>query len=160
MAILKIQTGEKNPILRKKSAEIKKNTGKMRKFFKDLKETMLKANGLGLAAPQVGENIRAIAVNMNPGTKNKNVLIMVNPVILSHGKETNTAEEGCLSLPEVFKQVERFSEIMVEYIAPDGEKKGLKLTMLNARVVQHEIDHLDGVLFVDRAGNLAVKGSN
>jgi len=153
MTIRKIQTGEKNPILRKKSAEIKKITGKMRKFFKDLKETMIKVDGLGLASPQVGENIRAIAVNLNSGTKNRSVIVMVNPVILSKSKETNVAEEGCLSLPQIFKPVERFSEIIVEYLSPDGEKKGLILTMLNARIVQHEIDHLDGVLFIDRAKN-------
>jgi peptide deformylase len=150
MTILKIQTGEKNPILRKKSVEIVKVTGKIKKFLKDLKDTMLESDGLGLASPQVGENIRAIAVNMNSGTANRSVVLMINPVIIWKGNDVYVAEEGCLSLPDLFKEVERFKEIIVEYKDPAGEKRKLKLSMLNARIVQHEVDHLDGILFIDR----------
>jgi peptide deformylase len=150
MTTLKIHTGENNPILRKKSVEVVKITGKMKKFFKDLKETMITADGLGLAAPQVGENIRAIAINMNSGTTNRSVVLMINPVIIWKGNDVYVAEEGCLSLPEIFMEVERNKEIIVEYQDPSGENKKLKLDMLNARIVQHEVDHLDGILFVDR----------
>lgn len=151
MAILKIQTGEKNPILRKKSVDVKKFDADLKKFAKNLRETMSKKDGLGLAAPQVGENIRVISVAMNYGGDNKVVVVMVNPVILWHDEEILIAEEGCLSLPGIFKNVERFKELKVEFFTVEGERSILKLEGLNARVIQHEIDHLDGVLFIDRA---------
>lgn len=150
MAILKIQTGEKNPILRKMSVEVKKFDANLKKFVKNLRETMIKKDGLGLAAPQVGENIRAITVAMNYGGDNKVVVAMVNPVILWHDDKILIAEEGCLSLPGIFKNVERFKELEVEFFTVEGERSILKLEGLNARVIQHEIDHLDGVLFIDR----------
>lgn len=149
MAIQKIQTGEKNPILRKMSVEVKKFDAGLKKFAKDLRETMIKKDGLGLAAPQIGENIRVIATSMNYGENNKVVVIMVNPVITWTGDEMVIAEEGCLSLPGIFKNIERFKELTVEFLTIDGDKSLLKLEGLNARVIQHEIDHLDGVLFVD-----------
>ena len=150
MAILKIQTGEKNPILRKKSVNVKKFDANLKKFVKNLRETMVKKDGLGLAAPQVGENIRAITVAMNYGGENKVIVAMVNPVISWHGEEILIAEEGCLSLPGIFKNVERFKELKVEFFTVEGERSILKLEGLNARVIQHEIDHLDGILFTDR----------
>jgi peptide deformylase len=150
MKLLKIQTGENNPILRTKSVKIKKIDTVLKKFAKAMKETMIAKDGLGLAAPQVGENIRMIVVTMNHGTPNASVVTMINPEIVSRGEETYVAEEGCLSLPGIFKNVERFKSIVLEYTDLDSEKHKLKLDDLNARVPQHEIDHLDGILFVDR----------
>ncbi|MFA5947945.1 MAG: peptide deformylase [Candidatus Gracilibacteria bacterium] len=150
MAILEIQTGVKNPILRKRSAEIKKVDAGLKKFAKDLKETMLSQDGLGLAAPQVAQNIRMIAITLDYKSDNAKIIIMINPVILAKSEEMDLKEEGCLSLPNVFKNVWRHKNIIVDFINLNGESHSLKLSGLDARVVQHETDHLDGVLFVDR----------
>lgn len=150
MKILKIQTGENNPILRTKSVEVKKIDIVLKKFAKDMKATMLKLDGLGLAAPQVGENLRMVIVTMNYGSKNATVTTMINPEILSYGDEVEIAEEGCLSIPGVYGNVERPTELVVQFSDLEGEKFVLKLSGLNARVVQHEMDHLNAILFTDR----------
>lgn len=154
--LLEIQTGKNNSILRTKSVPVKKIDSVLKKFAKDMKETMIAKDGLGLAAPQVGENIRMVVVTMNHGMKNASVVVMINPRILSHSEEVAVAEEGCLSLPGQFEKVERFVGVVLEFLDLDGEKHTLKLGGLNARVTQHEIDHLDGVLFVDRVKKSAV----
>ncbi|MFA6917915.1 MAG: peptide deformylase [Candidatus Gracilibacteria bacterium] len=148
--LLEIQTGENNPILRTKSVRVGKINAVLKKFAKDMRETMIAKDGLGLAAPQVGENLRMIIVTMNYGASNAIVMTMINPEILSHGEEVYIAEEGCLSLPKRFENVERFKEVVVEFTDLDGGEHTLKLANLDARVVQHEVDHLDGVLFIDR----------
>ena len=150
MKFMEIQTGENNSILRTKSVNIGKIDTVLKKFARDMKKTMISKDGLGFAAPQVGENIRMIIVTMNYGTSNASVVTMINPEILSHGDEVAVAEEGCLSLPGRYANVERFKEVTVEFTDLDGEKHTLKLENLDARVVQHETDHLDGVLFIDR----------
>lgn len=155
--LLKIQTGENNSTLRTKSVRVKKIDSVLKKFAKNLKETMLKKDGIGLAAPQVGENIRMIIVTLNYGKINASVKVMINPEILSHGDEVATAEEGCLSLPAKYGNVERFTAVVLEFIDLEGEKHTLKLDDLNARVVQHEIDHLDGILFTDRIKDVEKK---
>lgn len=148
--ILKVQTGENNPILRTKSVDVKKIDAVLKKFAKNMKATMLKLDGLGLAAPQVGENIRMVIVTLNYGSKNESVTTMINPEILSYGDEVEVTEEGCLSLPGTYGNVERSVEITVQFTDLSGEKFVLKLEGLNARVVQHEIDHLNAILFTDR----------
>lgn len=150
MAKLKIITGEKNPVLRAVSARIKKFDAKLRGFAKQMKETMLASDGLGLAAPQVGKNIRMSVVALNHGSGSEMVLAMVNPEILVHGGEISIAEEGCLSLPGQYGKVERFKSVRVQFFDLDGGRQILELSDLNARVIQHEIDHLNGVLFIDR----------
>jgi len=154
MKKLKIQTGENNPILRTKSKDIKKVDAALKKFAKDMKITMIEDDGLGLAAPQVGKNIRMVIVTLNYKTKNQVVVTMVNPKILSHSDDTAIAEEGCLSLPNTYDKVRRFVEILVEFTNLDASKQVLALDDLNARVVQHEVDHLDAILFIDRAKEL------
>jgi len=149
--LLEIQTGKNNPILRKKSVAIKKIDSALKKFAKDMKMTMVEKDGLGLAAPQVAKNIRMIIVTLNSKTDHTTVTTMLNPIIFDCGEEIVLAEEGCLSLPGEWMEVPRFKNITVEFMDIDGEKHVLKLENLNARVVQHEVDHLDGVLFVDRA---------
>jgi len=151
MKKLTIQTGANNPILRTVSKDIKKFDASLKKFAKEMKITMIEDDGLGLAAPQVGKNIRMVMVTLNYKTKQQVVTTMVNPKIISHGDETAIAEEGCLSLPNIYEKVERFVEIILEFMNLDGSKQVLALDDLNARVVQHEIDHLDAVLFIDRA---------
>lgn len=157
--ILEIQTGEKNPILRTKSVPIKKIDSAVKKFAKDMKATMIEKDGLGLAAPQVARNIRLIIVTLNHGTPHATVTTMLNPKILSHSEETELAEEGCLSLPGKWEKVERPFCVAVEFTNLEGEKHILKLEHLNARVVQHETDHLDGILFVDRVKEMKKKSA-
>ena len=155
MAKMTIQTGEDNPVLRKESIKVTKFDRSLKKFAKELKETMLREDGLGLAAPQVGEHRRIIVVTLNYKASNPIVIEMVNPEIVSHGKDKETKEEGCLSLPGVYGKVERWKDLKISFRDLDGEEMILKLDKLNARVVQHEMDHLDGVLFVDK-----LKGKN
>src|SRR3989338_5122321 len=150
MAKLKIIIGDKNPVLRAVSQPVKKFDAGLKKFTKELKQAMFEANGLGIAAPQVGKNIRVFIVILNYKTENQIVLPMVNPEIISHGEGLTVAEEGCLSLPGIFGKVERYKTIKVEFFDLDGARHALKLNDLNARVVQHENDHLNGVLFIDR----------
>lgn len=150
MAKLKIIIGDKNPILRSVSEPVKKFDGGLKKFVRDLKATMVGAKGLGIAAPQVGEPIRVFIAVFNHGTSHQVTVPMVNPEILSHGEEQTLGEEGCLSLPGIYGKVARYNRINVRYFDLDGSEQVLDLEGLNARVVQHENDHLNGVLIVDK----------
>jgi len=150
MSKLKIITGENNPILRAMSVPVKKIDASLKKFAKDLKETMIRADGLGIASPQVGKNIRLFIVTLNYKTDHQAIVTMLNPEIISHGKKTEIKEEGCLSLPGQYGNVERFYEVTVAFQDLDGTRQVFELKGLNARVVQHENDHINGVLFVDR----------
>lgn len=150
MAILKIQTGADNKILRTISKPVKKFDSSLKKFAKDMKATMEAANGLGIAAPQVGKNLRMFIATLDVGTKDERLIVMVNPVIMVTGDKMGTDEEGCLSLPGIFGKVSRNNNVEVEFFGVDGVRQFLKLKGLNARVIQHENDHLDGVLFIDR----------
>ncbi len=150
MAKLKIIVGENNPVLRAMSEPVKKFDNELKKFVKDLKATMVAAKGLGIAAPQVGRNIRVFIAVFNHGTSHKVVVPMVNPEILKHGEEIVLGEEGCLSLPGIFGKVERYKRVSVRYFDLDGAVQKLDLVGMNARVVQHENDHLNGVLIVDK----------
>lgn len=150
MAKLKIIIGENNPILRAMSEPVKRFDADLKKFAKDLRETMIKARGLGIAAPQVGRNIRVFIAVLNYKTDNQAIVTMVNPEIVAHGKEMETGEEGCLSLPGKYGNVERFKRVTVEFFDLTGGRQVFELSGLNARVVQHENDHINGVLFVDR----------
>lgn len=150
MAKLKIIIGEANPILRAMSVLVKKFDKELRGFVKQMKASMVAAKGIGIAAPQVGKNIRVFLAVLNHGTDQQVTVPMVNPEIISHGSETEVAEEGCLSLPGKYGQVERFTAVSVEFFDLDGGRQVLDLTGLNARIIQHETDHLNGVLFIDR----------
>jgi len=142
---LKIEIGEENEILRKKSGPVKAIDKKILKLIKEMEKTLKKEGGVGLAAPQVGESIRLILVLLD----NKNLIPMINPEITSHSDKTELGEEGCLSLPGKWGNVKRYKEITVQYLDEKSGKRTLKLSKFNARVVQHEIDHLNGILFTD-----------
>lgn len=142
---LKIETGQDNKILRKKSEVVKKIDKKTVKFIKEMEKEMKAEKGVGLAAPQVSKNIRIIVTLLN----NENMIPMINPEIIDHSDEVVMGEEGCLSLPGVWGRVKRYKEITVQFQDLKGEKRILKLEDFNARIVQHEIDHLDGILFTD-----------
>lgn len=150
MALLNIQTGENNKILRKKSEPLKQINKETVEFLDDMKETMLKKDGIGLAAPQVGRNIRVIVCALNPGTPEQQIFEMINPEIISRGGGMETAEEGCLSLPGIFENVERHKKVKVRFTDRKGAETLLDLFALNARIIQHEVDHIDGILFIDR----------
>ncbi|MBI2464383.1 peptide deformylase [Candidatus Peregrinibacteria bacterium] len=149
MAILSMQTGADNPILRKKSTEVKKIDTKLKKFIDDMKDTLVSHEGIGLAAPQVGKNIRVVLVCLNPKTKNENTVVMINPEITYKSEEMYEAEEGCLSLPGIYLQVLRSKEIIVDFQSLKKQKQTLRLEGINARIVQHEVDHVNGILIVD-----------
>lgn len=150
MAKLEIQTGKNNPILRQKSLPVRNFDKSLKKLVKDLKDTMLKAKGLGIAAPQVGKHLRLFITTLDYDEPGQRFITMINPVITSIGTRMKTGEEGCLSLPGIYGKVERNNRARVEYQDLDGNRQVLELDGLNARVIQHENDHLDGVLFVDR----------
>jgi len=141
---LKIVTGEDKKILRTKTKRVPTVTKDVQKFLKEMEATTIKADGLGLAAPQVGKDLRMCIARFNG-----RLTPMVNPEITWRSKITETAEEGCLSLPGVWVPVSRAVEIVVRYQTARGDTKELKLSDMDARVVQHEVDHLDGVLIID-----------
>ncbi len=148
--MLKVQTGVENKVLRDVSVPVETLDAELATFMRNMRETMIAEKGVGLAAPQVGRNIRAIVVMLNIDTPEQVVLPMINPEIVFKSVETECGEEGCLSIPGKFDQVRRFKDITVKFLSLAGEEQLMKLSGFNARVVQHEIDHLDGVLFVDR----------
>ena len=125
-------------------------TDEVRVLVKDMKETMLAENGIGLSAPQVGVNLRVIVVQlMSAGKLVGPVQEMINPVITSYSDDTNDYEEGCLSIPGVHLPINRPRSIHVKFQTLSGKYKKWYLKGLEARIVQHEIDHLNGVLMSD-----------
>ncbi|MDF2378906.1 MAG: peptide deformylase [Candidatus Gracilibacteria bacterium] len=150
--VLPIYTGTENDVLREVAKSVKKVTKQHLKLIKNMKQTMVNAHGLGLAAPQVGVGDRILIANFQYGEKvgEKNVVMaLINPEIIKHSDEEVMGEEGCLSLPEVYAPVKRYKNILVRFLDEKGNEQHLELSELNARIIQHEIDHLDGKLFVD-----------
>jgi peptide deformylase len=145
MAVLRVRRYG-DPVLRRRAREIEAVTPDIRRLVDDMTDTMYEEVGIGLAAPQVGSSLRLMVVGDEEG---RGVQALVNPAIAAQGG-TVTAEEGCLSLPGVFAPVTRAEWVTLE--AQDLEGKPVTITArgLRARVFQHEIDHLDGVLFIDR----------
>ncbi len=134
-----------NPVLRKKCRAAKKVDDNIRRLIDDLIETMHAASGVGLAAPQVGENLRVIAVDIGEGA-----FAVVNPKLKKKNKVLQTFEEGCLCLPGIVGPVERPSQVTVEGLDRQGQKLIIEAEGFLATVLQHEIDHLDGIVFLDR----------
>ncbi len=150
MAILVVRTDE-DPILRKKSREVTQFDESLKSFVEDMFETMYSYQGVGLAAVQVGRLRRVIVVDDYDGRK----YAMVNPEIIEEsGCEVGT--EGCLSIPGKIGEVERFTSIKVKYQDLEGEEEILEAEAFLARIIQHELDHLNGVLYTDRAENVRV----
>ncbi len=149
--IFEIVTGADNPILRKKSVAVAKFDKKMKKFLREMTATMLAKDGIGLAAPQVGVNERIVILNLKIGVRKWQTAALVNPEILDSSVATECDDEGCLSLPGLVGAVERHSTATVKFLDENGAQRILELDELNARAIQHEVDHLDGILFIDRA---------
>ncbi len=133
-----------DPILRQKAAPVTAVTPDLKAILDDMVETMFQQVGIGLAAPQVGIPLRLIV--MDDGKRGARPL--VNPAIVER-RGTLRAEEGCLSLPGIFGEVERSEWVRVEALGGDGALIAFEASGLHARVIQHEVDHLDGVLFID-----------
>jgi peptide deformylase len=145
MAVLKVlKYGD--PALRRRAAAVGEVTPEIRATIADMTETMYDEVGIGLAAPQVGISLRLIVVADEEG---RGVQALLNPMIVERGGEV-TGEEGCLSIPGVFAPVTRAAWVKVEARDVEGRPLAIRATGLRARVLQHEIDHLDGVLFIDR----------
>ncbi len=158
MAKVKIITGADNEVLRAKSLPVENFDSGLKKLIKKMREQMKEAKGLGLAAPQIGENLRVCVAVLNYDTSEEITVPMINPKILASGDDKICDEEGCLSLPGIYAKVERWKEIIVEFYDERGSKHIFQLSELNARVVQHEMDHLDGILFIDRIKNKDTAG--
>lgn len=144
MAILTIRK-EGDPVLREKAVLVPKVTRRVVKLLQDMEETMYAAEGVGLAAPQVGIKERLIVVDVGEGP-----IHLVNPVILAAEGSVLDAE-GCLSIPGVYGYVDRYEKITVEGLDMKGRPRRIEAEGWLARAFQHEIDHLDGVLFIDKA---------
>jgi len=140
--------------LRKKSDQISKVNNKIRKILDDMVETMYEAPGVGLAAPQVGHNIRAVVVDVSSEEDDSfDLMHLINPEII-HYEGEQVGEEGCLSVPGFVANVKRKNEIEIKALDRGGKEINLKASGLLSRVLQHEIDHLDGILFFDRLSRL------
>jgi peptide deformylase len=144
MAVLSVRRYG-DPILRQKASPVVEITPEIKKTIEDMVESMFHQVGIGLAAPQVGVSLRVVVID--DGKRGTQALI--NPVITER-RGSVTAEEGCLSLPGIFADVERSEWVRVEAIDADGAPVSLEARGLQARVIEHELDHLDGVLFIDR----------
>lgn len=145
MAVLKVRKYG-DPVLRRRADEVGPITPEIRKIVEDMIETMYDEVGIGLAAPQVGIPLRLMVVTDD---ESRAARALVNPAIVE-GTGQVTAEEGCLSIPGIFAQVARAAQVTVTARDLDGQPVTIRAEGLLARVLQHEIDHLDGILFIDR----------
>ena len=153
MSIRKILT-EPNPVLRQISKPLDKVEIEQQKLMDDMLETMYYAKGIGLAAIQIGVPLRIIVMDISKDENNKKPMFFVNPVIKNKNSNFSTYEEGCLSVPNQFAEINRPSVCEVEYLDYYGIKKKLKAEGLLATCIQHEMDHLEGILFIDYLSKL------
>jgi len=153
MTVKRILT-EPNKLLRQISKPVNKVGKNEQKLMDDMVETMYAANGIGLAAIQIGFPKRIIVMDVSKDQKNKNPMYFINPIILNKATEQSTYEEGCLSVPDQFAEIDRPNKCEVEYLDYNGKKKLLKADGLLATCIQHEIDHLEGILFIDYLSKL------
>jgi peptide deformylase len=153
MAIKPILTAP-DPRLKKKAQPVAAVDNEVRQLMDDMLETMYAAPGIGLAAPQIDVLKRVVVLDIDREEAKTGPLLMANPEIVEASDEDATYEEGCLSLPEHYSDVVRPARVTVRYLDRDGVQKDLACEGLLATCVQHEIDHLDGILFVDHISSL------
>ena len=153
MAVKSILT-EPNKILRKISQSVEKITKEEQKLMDDMLDTMYAANGIGLAAIQIGIAKRIIVLDISKDPEKKELRYFVNPIIKNKNPKKATYEEGCLSVPNQFAEIDRPSQCDVEYLDYKGKKKVLHAEGLLATCIQHEMDHLEGILFIDHLSKL------
>ena len=145
---------EPNKILRQVSKPVKKVSLDEQELMNDMLDTMYAANGIGLAAIQIGVPKRIIVMDLSKDPNKKEPRYFVNPIIKNKDPEKATYEEGCLSVPNQFAEIDRPSKCEVEFLDYDGNKKILKAEGLLATCIQHEMDHLEGILFIDYLSKL------
>ncbi len=158
-----------DPILRVQSKPVERVDDNLRRFLDDMLETMYDAPGIGLAAIQLGEPINVITVDVSPRASTeedeegnlvekpapeKDPLFLINPEIVWQSDTPNVYEEGCLSIPEYYAEVERPEICRVHYLDRDGKKQELEADGILATCIQHEVDHLNGILFIDHISRL------
>jgi peptide deformylase len=143
-----------DPRLKEKSVPVRRVDASIRQLIDDMLETMYVAPGIGLAAPQVGELKRLIVVDVAKDEAPKDPHALINPELVWVSDEDSTYEEGCLSVPEHYADVTRPARIRVRYLDREGEIRELEADGLLATVIQHEMDHLDGILFIDHLTSL------
>ncbi len=143
-----------DPVLRQVSKPVERMDEDVHKFAADLFETMYDAPGIGLAGIQVGEPRRILVIDLAKEGEPKEPRIFINPEIVGRSDEAATYEEGCLSIPDYYAEVERPADVTVKYLDLDGRQHEIKADGLLAVCLQHEIDHLNGVLFIDHISKL------
>lgn len=162
MGIKKIVTIS-NKRLRARSEEVRQISPELREFIKDLIDTLHSKPGLGIAAPQIGKNIRVVVIESRGVTdeegnvvyENIPLMVLINPEIIKYSKDKVEMEEGCFSVPNIFGPVIRPKKVKVIATNLDNKKVQINAAGLLARIIQHEIDHLNGVLFIDRVTDKA-----
>ncbi len=145
---------EPDKLLRQVSKLVEKVGDLERELMKDMLDTMYTAKGIGLAAIQIGVPKRIIVLDISKEENKKNPMYFVNPIIIKKNDEKVTYEEGCLSVPNQFAEIDRPSKCEVEYLDYNGNKQNLKAEGLLATCIQHEMDHLEGILFIDYLSKL------
>jgi peptide deformylase len=143
-----------NPLLKSVSKPVKKITADVHRLMDDMLETMYAAPGIGLAAVQIGEPRRVVVVDLAKEDEPRRPRFFINPEIVWSSPETSEHEEGCLSIPEVFDTVSRPAAVKVQFLDREGEPRELDCDGLLATCLQHEIDHLNGILFIDHLSRL------
>jgi peptide deformylase len=144
-----------DPVLRQKSDPVERVDDETRRFMDQLLKTMYEAPGIGLAAIQVGEPRRIITIDVTPEDEPKRPLFLINPeIVWRSDDERSTYEEGCLSIPDYYAEVERPAKVRVRFVDYHGEPQEMEVDGLLATCVQHEVDHLNGILFIDYISKL------
>ncbi len=152
MAVLEILKYP-HPILKRRSKEVEKIDGEVKKLIEDMKETMYQANGIGLAACQVGVSQRVIVLDVSPMDPDQEFFAMINPEIISEEGEIEY-EEGCLSVPECVEKIKRRERVWVRGLSLEGKEVEIRGEGILAIALQHEIDHINGILILDRISRL------
>ena len=143
-----------DPILRQVSKPVERVDDDLRRLADDMLETMYDAPGIGLAAIQIGLPLQMLVIDLAKVDQPKEPQVIINPQIIAHGDEPSVYEEGCLSIPEYYAEVERPATVTVTCLDRDGKKQTIEAEGLMATCLQHEIDHLNGVLFIDHISKL------
>lgn len=153
MAILPILTAP-DPLLKKKCTDVAEVTNDTRTLLDDMVETMYDAPGIGLAAPQVGVLKNIIVLDISDDGEEPAPMKMINPKVVWASDESSTYEEGCLSVPQSYGEIERPANVRVEYLDETGKLREIEAGDMFATCVQHEIDHLNGTLFIDHMSRI------
>ena len=143
-----------DPVLRQVSKPVERVDGALLKLADDMLETMYDAPGIGLAAIQVGEPLRMLVIDLAKEGETPAPHVFINPEVLESSDQRSVYEEGCLSIPDYYAEVERPATVRVRYLDRDGKEREIEAEGLMATCLQHEIDHLDGVLFIDHISKL------